>query len=110
MIPDKCHDAHDCAPSTADAWFQHLMTRVFAGRDWRAGRLAVVLTADENDGAAGNTVLTAVIHPSQNHHVVTAALTHYSLTRFYEQVTHTAYLGHAGTAPSLAAAFGVPVR
>jgi acid phosphatase len=110
VIPNECHDAHDCSPSTADAWFRHLMGKVFRGRDWRAGRLAVVLTADEDDGSAGNTVLTAVIHPSQNHHVVTAPLTHYSLTRLYEQVTHTAYLGHARTAPSMARAFALPMR
>ena len=110
VIPDKCHDAHDCSPAAADAWFRHLMVRVFQGRDWRAGRLAVILTADEDDGSAGNTVLTVVIHPSQNHHVVTAPLTHYSLTKLYEQVTHTAHLGHARTAPSLARAFLLPLR
>ena len=110
VIPDKCHDAHDCSPSTADAWFRQLMAKVFLGRDWRAGRLAVVLTADENDGSPGNRVPTIVIHPSQRHHLVTAPLTHYALTKLYEQVTHTAYLGHARTAPSLARAFGLPVR
>ena len=110
VIPNKCHDAHDCSPSTADVWFRHLMTKVFGGRDWRAGRLAVVLTADENDGSPGNNVLTVVIHPSQNHHVVSAPLTHYSLTQLYGKVTHTAYLGHARTAPSLARAFGLPLR
>ena len=86
------------------------MTRVFQGRDWRSGRLAVVLTADEDDGSAGNTVLTVVIHPSQRHHVVSAPLNHYSLTKLYEQVTHTAYLGHARSAPSIARSFGLPLR
>jgi len=42
--------------------------------------------------------------------VVTSPLDHYSLTRLYEQVTHTAYLAHARGAPSLARAFGLPVR
>jgi acid phosphatase len=110
VVPDKCHDAHDCSPATADAWFRNLMTKVFHGRDWRSGRLAVVLTADEDDGSAGNTVLTVVVHPSQRHHVVSAALNHYSLTKLYAQVTHTRYLGHARGAPSLARAFGLPLR
>jgi hypothetical protein len=48
--------------------------------------------------------------PGCPHHVVTAPLTHYSLTKLYEQVTHTAYLGHARTAPSLARAFELPLR
>ena len=110
VVPDKCHDAHDCGLSTADAWFQQLMSRVFAGRDWRSGHLAVVLTADEDDGSPGNRVLTVVIHPSQRHHVVTTPLNHYSLTKLYEQVTHSTYLGHAGAAPSLARAFRLPLR
>ena len=110
VVPDKCHDAHDCSLSAADAWFRHLMTKVFLGRDWRSGHLAVVLTADEDDGSQGNGVLTVVIHPSQRHHVVTAPLNHYSLTKLYEQVSHTTYLGHAGAAPSLARAFRLPLR
>jgi acid phosphatase len=110
VVPDKCHDAHDCDLATADAWFRSLMSKVFQGRDWRSGHLAVVLTADENDGSPGNTVLTVVIHPSQRHHVVTTPLNHYSLTRLYERVTHTRYLGHAGAAPSLARAFRLPLR
>lgn len=110
VVPDKCHDAHDCDLATADAWFRSLMSKVFLGRDWRSGRLAVVLTADEDDGSTGNGVLTVVIHPSQRHHVVTAPLDHYSLTKLYEQVAHTAYLGHASAAPSLARAFSLPLR
>jgi acid phosphatase len=55
-------------------------------------------------------VLTVVIHPSQRHHVVTAPLDHYSLTKLYEQVADTAYLGHASAAPSLARAFSLPLR
>jgi acid phosphatase len=110
VVPDKCHDAHDCDLATADAWFRDLMDKVFLGRDWRSGRLAVVLTADEDDGSPGNGVLTVVIHPSQRHHLVTAPLDHYSLTKLYEQVAHTPYLGHASAAPSLARAFSLPLR
>jgi acid phosphatase len=110
VVPDKCHDAHDCSLATADAWFRHLTTAVFRGRDWRSGHLAVVLTADEDDGSSGNGVLTVVIHPSQHHHVVTTALNHYSLTKLYAQVAHTTYLGHARAAPSMARAFALPLR
>ena len=42
--------------------------------------------------------------------MVTSPLDHYSLTRLYEQVTHTAYLAHARGAPSLARAIGLPVQ
>ena len=67
VVPDLCHDAHDCSLATADTWFQTWMTRIQAGPDWRPARLAVVLTADEDDKSAGNRVLTVVAHPSQQH-------------------------------------------
>ena len=110
VIPNLCNDAHDCPLATADTWFKGWMTRVFAGPDWKSGHLAVVLTADEDDQSARNTVLTVVIHPSQKAHVVTTALTHYSLTRLYEEVAGTAYLFGAASAPSMATAFGLPLE
>jgi acid phosphatase len=110
VVPNLCDDAHDCTLATADGWFERLMAAVFAGPDWRSGHLAVVLTADESDPAdPANTVLTAVLHPSQQGHVVSAPLTHYSLTRLCEDVAHVAHLYGAATAPSLSDAFGLPI-
>jgi phosphatidylinositol-3-phosphatase len=109
VVPNLCHDAHDCSLGTADTWFKGWMGKVFQGPDWKSGRLAVVLTADEDDRSAGNTVLTVVIHPSQRSHVVTTALTHYSLTRLYQEVAGLPYQSGAVTAPSMATAFGLPL-
>jgi acid phosphatase len=109
VVPNLCNDAHNCPLATADAWFKGWMTKIFAGPDWRSGHLAVVLTADEDDSSANNTVLTAVIHPSQKAHVVTAPLTHYSLTRLYGDVAGAPYLSNAKSAPSMTAAFGLPL-
>ncbi|TPG18317.1 phosphoesterase [Pedococcus bigeumensis] len=109
VVPDLCHDAHDCRLSTADAWFKDWMTRIQAGPDWRSGHLLVVLTADEDDRSAGNRVLTVVVHPSQHGAVVTTRLDHYSLTRLYAEVTGTAPLGHGAKAASMATAFDLPL-
>lgn len=109
VVPNLCNDGHNCPLSAADAWFTDWMDRIVAGPDWRSGHLTVVLTADEDDRSAGNTVLTVVIHPSQRGHVVTTPLTHYSLTRLYEDVSATSYLYGAQSAPSMAAAFGLPM-
>jgi phosphatidylinositol-3-phosphatase len=109
VVPNLCNDAHNCPLSTADAWFKGWMTKIFAGPDWKSGHLAIVLTADEDDKSAGNTVLTAVIHPSQKANVVATPLTHYSLTGLYEDVAGVPYLFNAATAPSMATAFGLPV-
>lgn len=109
VIPDLCHDAHDCSLGTADAWFRRWMTRIQEGPDWRAGRLAVVLTADEDDKSAGNRVLTVVVHPSQHGTVARTRLDHYSLTRLYAEVTGTVPLGRGAQAASMATAFDLPV-
>lgn len=110
VIPDLNHDAHDGSLQQADDWFRSLMTKVFAGDDWKSGRLAVVLTADEDDRAHGNRVLTVVIHPSQDQNVVNQRLTHYSLTRLYDEVARLPFLHKAKGATSMATAFGLPVR
>ena len=62
VVLNECHDAHDC---TACAMrFRGWMEKIMAGPDWRSGRLAVVLTADEDDMSRDNPVLTVVAHPS----------------------------------------------
>lgn len=109
LVPDVDHDAHDGSLAEADAWFESVMTQVFASPDWQSGHLAVVLTADEDDRAHSNRVLTVVIHPSQTQHLVTSRLGHFALTRLYEDVAELPYLGKARVAPSMADAFGLPV-
>lgn len=110
VIPNLCHDGHDCPLSTADSWFAALMGKLVQGPVWKSGHVVVVLTADEDDRSAGNAVLTVVIHPSQKANVVTSALTHYSLTRLYEEVAGTASLFNAASAPSMATVFGLPLK
>jgi phosphatidylinositol-3-phosphatase len=41
--------------------------------------------------------------------VVTTRLTHYSLTRLYDEVAGLPYLRNAATAPSMATAFALPL-
>jgi acid phosphatase len=70
-----------------------------------------VVTADEDDGHSGNEVLTVLASKSVPHpRVVSTRLTHYSLTRLYDDVLGVAHLRHARHAPSMTRAFGVPVR
>lgn len=109
LIPNLDHDAHDGSLAQADAWLRGWLTTILAGPDFTAGRLAVVVTADENDGAAGNQVLTVVLAPGLRHRVVTAPLDHYSLTRFLDHVAGVPPLRSAASATSLTAAFGLRI-
>lgn len=107
VVPDLVHDAHDSDLGTADAWIRTQVEQIQAGPDWRSGHLAIVITADEDDRSSGNNVLTVVASRYQAQRVVTAGLTHYSLTRLYEEVLGVRYLGGAAQAASMSRAFGI---
>jgi hypothetical protein len=107
VVPDTCNDAHSCPLSTADAWMKIWMPRVMAGPDWASGRLAIIVTADEDyNNLPGNSVLTTVAFRGETPRIVSTPLTHYSLTRLYEDVAGVPHLAHAATASSLSKAFG----
>lgn len=113
LIPDLCDDAHNsgCTLAEADTWLKNVLPVVFAGQDWKSGHLAIVVTADEDDGSSPNTVLTVVMNPALHGKVVTTALNHYSLTRFQEDVAGAGHLNNAAKATDMAAAFGLtPAR
>jgi phosphatidylinositol-3-phosphatase len=109
VVPNICHDAHDCSLATADAWLKKEVGLAMSGPDFRHGRLGIVITADEDDGSQGNTVLTTVVDPSVRGVVARTPLTHLSLCRLYTQVLGLAPLRHARRAPSMAKAFGLPL-
>ena len=109
VVPNLCHDAHDCSLSKADDWLKSQMQKVFSGSDWKSGHLAVIVTADEDDDHHGNNVLTAVIHPSQHSKVASCKLDHYSIARLYAEVSHTGKIGNARSANSMTSCFHLPV-
>jgi phospholipase C len=108
-IPDLSHDAHNGTLAEADTWLAGWLPTILAGPDFRAGRLAVVITADEDDNHSENNVLTVVAVPGLTATVVPAALTHYSLTGLYDDVIGAPKLRDAAAAPSFAANFGLTV-
>jgi hypothetical protein len=109
LIPNLVSDAHDSSLASADHYLKTWLPTLMAGPDFRSGRLAIVVTADEDDhSSAKNRVLTVVVSRSVHHAVVRRTLTHYSLTRLYNTICHEgAYLGKAAAAPSMRTAFGL---
>jgi phosphatidylinositol-3-phosphatase len=80
-----------------------------SGPDFRSGRLAIVITADEDDGSQDNTVLTVVVHPSLHGVVASSPLSQLSLSRLYTEVLGVPPLRDAASAPSMATAFDLPL-
>jgi phosphatidylinositol-3-phosphatase len=107
LTPNLCDDAHSCSLAKADHWLKRWIEVIRHGSDWTSGRLAVVVTFDENDGSHPNTVLTTVLSRSIHHVVSTEHFTHYSWTRYADQVVGVHPLRHAQHAHSLRKAFGL---
>jgi hypothetical protein len=107
LIPNKCHDGHDCSLRTADQYLKTFLSPVLRSRDFTSGRLAVVITADEDNGRGVNDVYTAVLQAGLHHKTTEAHLTHYSLSRLLSEVTGSKPLRKARQAPDLAKAFGL---
>ncbi|MGZ3632679.1 MAG: alkaline phosphatase family protein [Candidatus Limnocylindrales bacterium] len=60
VVPDLCHDMHDCSIAVGDAWLRTFVPRILESAAWRDGGLLIV-TFDE--GGVRNQVATLVIRP-----------------------------------------------
>jgi phospholipase C len=108
VTPNLCNDMHDCSVATGDAYLANLVPTIIAGPDFQNGRLAIVITYDENGGASGNQVYTSVISPFTAPGTQSATnFTHYSLLRATEEILGVPLLGGASSATSMRAAFGL---
>jgi len=107
LIPNLDHDAHNGTLAAADSWLDRQLSPVLASDDFTSGKLVVVVTADEDDKHSQNTVLTSVLTPALTGKVVGTPLTHYSLTRYIDEVLGVDPLREAAHAPDLKAAFGL---
>jgi acid phosphatase len=102
-----CNDGHDCPLTIADGWLKQWIPAVMNGPDYQAGRLAIVVTFDEDDRSGPNTVLTTVVAPTVAKATATTELTHYSLTRYLAELAGIAPPNKAAEAPSFRDAFGL---
>ncbi|MFL5826759.1 MAG: alkaline phosphatase family protein [Thermoleophilaceae bacterium] len=109
MVPNPCNDTHDCSLRTGDAWLSKWLAKIFATPQYRSNTTAVFLTWDENDGGPGNGVPTIVVSPSTAPGRKSGLrFTHYSMLRTTQELLGLQpLLGHARSAPSMRAAFGL---
>jgi phospholipase C len=108
VVPNQCHNAHDCAIGAGDDWLARIVPLLTNGPDYREGRTAVFVTWDE--GAGGHAGQNCRAHPDRSCHIVTAVVSpttvpgtrsatffdHYSLLETTEQLLGIrTHLGHA---------------
>jgi acid phosphatase len=104
VIPDICHDTHDCSVGTGDAWLAQLVPQIQDSPAYRGGRTAVFIVWDEP-----RPMPFIVIAPTVPHGVVVGLpIDHYALLRTTEELLALdGRLGVAATAPSLRGPFGL---
>ena len=108
VTPNLCNDMHDCSISTGDGWLSNFVPFVIGGSDYRSGRLAIIITFDENAGTSGNQVYTAVVSPFTAPGTESStSYTHYSLLRTTEEILSVPLIGNAASASSMRSAFGL---
>jgi acid phosphatase len=54
VVPDLCHDMHDCSVATGDAWLQQFVPGLLASAAFTGGRSLLVVTFDESEGGGGD--------------------------------------------------------
>jgi phosphatidylinositol-3-phosphatase len=107
LIPDNCHNGHDCSIATTDRWLRSWLPTIKNGPDFRSGRLAVIITWDEDDRSTDNRVAMVVIHPALKGRKVNTRLDHYALSATISRLGRARPLRDADDAPDLLAAFGL---
>jgi phospholipase C len=109
VVPNQCHNTHDCDIATGDRWLSQVVPLIVGGPDYRAGRTAVVVTWDEGKGGYAGQDCRGVADRSSHLPTVVISPTtqpgtrsstrfdHYSLLRTTEQLLGIeTSLGHAG--------------
>lgn len=110
VTPDACDDMHGadgCQPdhvAQGDGWLARWMPQILAGPDYRAGRLAIIVTWDEGSRFS-NHIATLVISPTTQGISSARPFTHCSTLRTTEEILRLPLLGCAASAPSMRGAF-----
>jgi hypothetical protein len=108
IVPNMCHDMHDCSVAEGDAWLASFVPQILASPDFApGGKGTLYITFDESDGqATDNEIITAAIGPTVKAGTrSTVAHSHYSLLRTIETSLGIPCLAHACQANTLGELF-----
>lgn len=112
LIPDSCHNMHggkgceDDRIGRGDRWLAETLPAVFDGPDFRANRLAIILTWDEG-ADKDNHIATLVIAPGARGVVSDVHATHCTTLRTISDIVGVEPLGCARDETSLRDIFGL---
>ncbi|WP_394830064.1 alkaline phosphatase family protein [Pendulispora rubella] len=85
--PNSCNTMHDCAIATGDAWFKSNLPKILTSPAWTSQRSLLVITFDEDDNFAGQSIPTIVLASpgiTKTGYKSQVRYTHYSVLRTIE--------------------------
>ena len=99
LIPNLCHDMHDCSVATGDAWLKAHIVPLVRSPELRGGVVFVVFDEGTSDVGGGGRVEALALGPAVRHGSRFARATnHYGLLRTIEDAWRLPRLGLSRTA------------
>jgi acid phosphatase len=95
VIPNLCHDMHDCSVATGDAWLRRLLRGYVAWAMTHDSLL--IVTWDEDDGQHSNHIATIFVGQQVRPGRYRIPINHYNVLRTIEQAYGLPYRGQAAT-------------
>ncbi|HET8872030.1 MAG TPA: alkaline phosphatase family protein [Aquabacterium sp.] len=104
IVPDMCHDMHDCSIATGDTWLKNNIDKY---AQWaKTHNSLLVLTWDEDDGSASNQIATIFVGANVKVGTSSTAYNHYSLLRTLEDMYGLPILQNAAGASAIDGIWG----
>ncbi len=99
LIPDLCHDMHDCSVATGDAWLKAHVVPLLRSPELRGGVIFVIFDEGTSDAGGGGRVDALALGPTVRRGSTFARVTnHYGLLRTVEDAWGLPRLGLSRTA------------
>ena len=103
VVPDLCHDMHDCSIATGDRWLAGFLRPLLRSPEIGGTAIFVIFDEGSTNAHGGGHVPALVLGPLvRPHAIVSARIDHYNLLRTIEDAWSLPRLGRSATA--------VPIR
>lgn len=103
VVPDLCHDMHDCSVATGDAWLKRFLPPLL-----KLPRTAVFVVFDESDTANPGVPALALGPLVRPHSRATGPLDHYALLRTIEDGLGLRLLGRSARSTEITGIWRLP--
>jgi phosphatidylinositol-3-phosphatase len=105
VVPDMCHDMHDCTVATGDTWLKRFLPPLL-----KLPGTAVFVVFDESDTADPGVPALALGSPVRARSYYASAMSHYGLLRTIEEGFGLPLLGRSARATPVTGIWRLPAR